>query len=315
MTSEPLTGEQRQAAEQLRRATARAIRYALRDLLVNVLLTAAKIVGGWLGHSHVLIADGLESLTDVVGSLVVTGGLRIAGLPPDKNHPFGHGKAETLAALALALGLVATAAGITVTSIHEITGAPHQLPEPFTLYILIATVVAKELMYRMLARAGRLARSEAVKAAAAHNRSDVITSAAAFIGISIALVGGEKYAKADGWAALVACSVIAWNGVQILRRSLDDMMDKAAPPEIETKVRKIAGAAPGVEGIEKCRVRRSGLSLLVDIHVEVDGELSVRRGHEIAHEVKQALLDSKLGVIDVTVHIEPAEEQSNEPEA
>ena len=307
MPNETLTGEAKQAADKLRAATDQAIRYTLRDLLLNFLLAAAKITGGWLGHSHVLIADGLESLTDIVGSLVVTGGLRIAALPPDKNHPFGHGKAETLAALVIAVGLVATAAGIAVISIREVSGTPHQLPAPFTLYILIGTIVVKESMYRMLARAGRVAGSEAVKAAAAHNRSDVVTSAAAFIGISSALIGGPGYEKADGWAALVACGVIAWNGVRLFLRALDDVMDKAPPPEVEDKIRTIASSVPGAEAIEKCRVRRSGLSLLVDIHVEVDGDLTVRRGHEIAHDVKKALLDSKLGVTDVTVHIEPAE--------
>ncbi len=307
MPNDSLSSEAKQAAEHLRADTDRAIRYTLRDLALNFLLAAAKIGGGLLGHSHVLMADGLESLTDVVGSLVVTGGLRIAALPPDENHPYGHGKAETLSAMVISLVLVATAAGIAVTSVREIIGETHQLPAPFTLYILIATIIVKEAMHRMLARAARAVRSEAIKAAAAHNRSDVITSAAAFIGISIALVGGPGYEKADGWAALVACVVIAWNGIRLFRGSLDDVMDKAAPPEIEDKIRKIAGGVPDVEAIEKCRVRRSGLSLLVDIHVEVGGDLTVRRGHAIAHEVKRALLDANLGVIDVTVHIEPAD--------
>ncbi len=235
-----------------------AIRYTLRDLFLNLVLAAVKIVGGLVGHSHVLVADGLESLTDMVGSLVVTGGLKIAAIPPDENHPYGHGKAETLSALVIALCLVATAAGIAVMSIREIAGEQPRRPEVFTLYILVVTVIIKELMYRMLARAGDTAGSESVKAVAAHNRSDVVTSAAAFIGISIALVGGAGYEKADGWAALVACGVIAWNGVRLFGRALDDMMDKAPPPQVEATIRAIAARVPGVAAIEKCRVRRSG---------------------------------------------------------
>jgi cation diffusion facilitator family transporter len=156
-------------------------------------------------------------------------------------------------------------------------------------------------------RAGREIESQAVKNEAWHHRSDALTSGAAFVGISIALIGGAHYAVADAWAALFACAVVAANGIRLFRSTLDDMMDSAAPPEVEAMVRDIAAATPGVVAIEKCRVRRSGLTLIVDIHVEVDGDLSVRRGHAIAHEVKQTLLDSKLSILDVTVHIEPAD--------
>ena len=183
---------------------------------------------------------------------------------------------------------------------------PREAPAPFTLYVLIGAVAVKEVIFRLLHRTGQTIGSEAVKANAWHHRADAFTSAAAFVGISIALIGGPGWEPADGWAALAACVVIAYNGVQLARGALDEMMDKAPPPEIEAHIRQIAGSLADVAAIEKCRVRRSGLSLFVELHVEVDGRLTVRRGHEIAHEVKRALLDAKLAIIDVTVHIEPA---------
>jgi cation diffusion facilitator family transporter len=287
------------------------MRMAVWGLVASTLLGAVKILAGVLGHAYALVADGVESITDVFSSLVVLGGLRIAAIPPDEKHPYGHGKAETLAALAVAVALLGTAAGIAVQSLREIVTdterLPRHLPKPFTLVVLIAAILTKEVMFRLMDRAGREIDSRAVKNEAWHHRSDALTSGAAFVGISIALVGGPNYAVADAWAALFACAVVAANGIRLLRTALDDMMDSAAPVEVETKVRDLAAATPGVVAIEKCRVRRSGLSLIVDIHVEVDGDLSVRRGHEIAHDVKQTLLDSQLSILDVTVHIEPAD--------
>jgi cation diffusion facilitator family transporter len=291
---------------QLSESAGRGIRLTLWTTAANVVLAALKIVGGALGSSHVLIADGVESVTDVVGSLVVTGGLRIAAIPPDKEHPYGHGKAESLAALVVSVALVLTAVGIAIQSLREVLGRPHEAPAVFTLYVLIGAVIIKEVMFRLLHRTGQSIGSEAVKVTAWHHRADAITSGAAFIGISVALIGGPGYEQADGWAALVACVVIAYNGVRLFRGALDEMMDKAPPPEIEARIREIARGIPDVAAIEKCRVRRSGLSLFVEIHVEVDGSLTVRRGHEIAHDVKQALLEAQLSIIDVTVHIEPA---------
>ncbi|HEV3416785.1 MAG TPA: cation diffusion facilitator family transporter [Pirellulales bacterium] len=292
----------------MRESAERGIRLTLWTTAANVALAAVKIVGGALGSSHVLIADGVESVTDVVGSIVVTGGLRIAAIPPDKEHPYGHGKAESLAALVVSVALVLTAVGIAIQSLREVLGRPHDAPAPavFTLYILIGAVIIKETMFRLMQRTGQSIGSEAVKVTAWHHRADAISSGAAFIGILVALIGGRGYEQADGWAALVACAVIAYNGIRLFRGALDEMMDKAPPPEIESRIRGIARSIPDVAAIEKCRVRRSGLSLFVEIHVEVDGNLTVRRGHQIAHKVKQALLEAQLSIIDVIVHIEPA---------
>ncbi len=311
MTADPLHSEKppdpalAPAVARLSDEAARGMRMVLRGLAANTLLAAIKIFAGLAGHTYALIADGVESMTDVVGSLVVFGGLRIAALPPDEKHPFGHGKAESLSALIVAVALLATAGGIAAQSVREIISPSlDRRPAPFTLIVLVIAIVTKELMFRMLHRGGKAIGSQAVQADAWHHRSDAIASAAAFVGISISLAGGP--ASSDAWAALVVCFVIAANGVHLFRRNLDDMMDSAPPPEVELEIRRIARAVHDVAAVEKCRVRRSGLSRLVEIHIEVDGDLTVRRGHEIAHDVKQALLDANLSILDVAVHVEPA---------
>jgi len=293
-------------AARLSTAASDGIRIILWGVLLNALMAAVKICAGVLGNAYALIADGVESLADVVSSLVVSGGLRIAAIPPDENHPFGHGKAESLSAMVAAAALLATGAGIAIHSLRALLIPSDTDPAKYTLIVLVGVIAIKELMFRMIDRTGRKIGSQALQSEAWHHRSDAITSVAAFIGISVAIVGGHAYVRADAWAALLACVIIAANGARLFRRALDDVMDSAPPPEVEEKIREIAATVRDVVAIEKCRIRRSGLSLLVDIHVEVDGNLSVRRGHEIAHDVKQALLDSQLSILDATVHIEPA---------
>lgn len=275
-------------------------------VFINALLAAAKITGGVIGHSGALIADGIESCSDVVSSLVVWSGLKFSLKPPDENHPYGHGKAEPLAAVAAALALVAAAIFIAVESVRQIL-TPHETPAWFTLVILAGVVVIKYALSRFVARAGEEVSSTALKTDALHHLSDALTSAAAFIGILIALVGGKGYEAADDWAALFACLIISYNGFSLFKDGLNEIMDAAPAKEYENKIRSTAGAVRGVMGIEKCLIRKSGLHYLIDIHVEVNGDLSVREGHEIAHLVKDELLASSHGVADVLVHIEPYE--------
>ena len=280
------------------------VRLSKLALLVNAFLATVKIVAGVLGHSYVLVADGIESIADIFSSVVVWGGLRLAVVPADQNHPFGHGKAEPIASVIVSLLLLGAAVLIAVQSIREIL-TPHQAPAWFTLPVLLVVIVAKELLFRLAFRAGHSLESTALKSDAWHHRSDALTSAAAFVGITIALIGGPGYESADDWAALLACGVIAWNGLRLLRAALDEVMDAAVSPEIVCAVRQLASEVEGVAGIEKCRVRKVGLHLALDIHVVVDGNLSVRCGHEIAHQVKDRLLASQHRINDVTVHIEP----------
>jgi len=274
-------------------------------LVINALLAGVKIAAGVLGNSYVLIADGIESTADIFSSVVVWGGLRVAVIPADENHPFGHGKAESVASVFVSVLLLGAALLIAVQSVHEIL-TPHRSPAWFTLPVLFAVIVIKETLFRLAFRAGSSLESTALKSDAWHHRSDALTSAAAFVGISIALVGGAGYESADDWAALIACGIIAWNGLRLLRAALDEVMDAAVSPAVVAGVRKLAADVEGVIAIEKCRIRKSGLHLALDIHVVVDGSLSVRRGHDIAHQVKDRLLQSQHRINDVTVHIEPA---------
>jgi cation diffusion facilitator family transporter len=252
-----------------------------------------------------LVADGIESTTDIFSSLIVFGGLQLSSKPPDENHPYGHGKAESLAAMLVSVFLIGAAFLIAVQSIQEIR-SPHSSPAWYTLVILVIVIVVKELLFRRMYRVGETLDSSSLRSDAWHHRSDAITSLAVFIGISIALVGGEGYESADDWAALLACGIIFINGLRLLRPALNEVMDAAPPDAFEERVVALASGVEGVVDIEKCRIRKSGLGYLMDIHVEVDSEIPIREGHLIGHEVKDQLLDSGLPITDVVVHIEPA---------
>ncbi len=278
-------------------------------LLINAALAAVKILAGVIGNSYVLIADGIESTADIFSSVVVWGGLRVAIIPADENHPYGHGKAESLASIIVSMLLLGAALLIAAQSVREIL-TPHQAPHWFTLPVLLVVIVIKETMFRFAFQAGSSIESTALKSDAWHHRSDALTSAAAFVGISIALAGGPGYESADDWAALLACGVIAWNGLRLLRAAMDEIMDATVAPDTVAAVRRLAAGVDGVINIEKCRIRKLGLHLALDIHVVVDGDLSVRRGHEIAHRVKDRLQASQHRINDVTVHIEPARSEA-----
>jgi cation diffusion facilitator family transporter len=273
-------------------------------VLVNLGLAVLKIGAGVLGNSYALIADGIESTADILSSFVVMGGMHISSLPPDDEHPYGHGKAEPLAGVVVSTLLLLAAAWIALGSVREIL-TPHHAPAWFTLPVLALVVAAKELLSRYVLKVGEDLGSTAVRGDAWHHRSDALTSAAAFLGIGIALVGGEGFEPADDWAALVACAVITFNGIRLLRESVNDLMDSSVDPSLVDRIRRISSEVEGVVAIEKCRVRRIGLELSMDIHVTVDGSASVRRGHEIAHAVKDRLKASNSRIADVLVHVEP----------
>lgn len=282
-----------------------AIRTTLLGIGVSVVLILVKGIAGYFGHSYALIADATESGADILSSGLLWLGLRIASKEPDEEHPYGHGKAEPLAAIAVALFLVAASIWIGYHSIYFID-TPHALPRAFTLWILIIVIAIKETLFRYVFNVGKKINSQAVKADAHHHRSDAITSVAAFIGISIALIGGKGYEGADDWAALIASGLIFYNAINIIRPALAEIMDAAPSEEIVMKVRELAGAVPQVIGIEKCYVRKMGFDYYVDLHIEVEGKLTVDEGHKISHLVKDAILASHLRVTNVLVHVEPA---------
>ncbi|CAA9442704.1 MAG: Cobalt-zinc-cadmium resistance protein [uncultured Phycisphaerae bacterium] len=281
------------------------MRSVLIGVVANALLAIAKGLAGFFGNSYALIADAIESAFDIFTSILVWFGLRYASRPPDENHPYGHGKAEPLVACVVSMTLMAAAFLIGVESVREIQ-RPHHAPAPFTLVVLVVVVVAKELLFRSVARTGEEMGSTAVKTDAWHHRSDAITSGAAFIGISIALVGGPGYESADDFAALLAAGVIAFNAVHLLRPALAELLDAAPPKELADDVRRAAAGVGGVLGLDKCVVRKVGLDLYVDLHVRVHGQLTVHDGHRIAHDVKDAIQADNARVRDVIIHVEPA---------
>jgi cation diffusion facilitator family transporter len=286
------------------------LRATFLGLAANGILTTAKFVAGILGHSYALIADAVESLADIVSSVIVWRGLRLAAEPADEDHPYGHGKAEPLAAAIVSVMLLVAAFWIAIEAFHGIA-QPHPTPAPFTLLVLLVVIAIKESLFRFVLRESMLVESSAVHTDAWHHRSDAITSLAAAIGISVALIGGQGYEAADDVAAIVAAGIIAWNGWRLLRPALNELMDRAPGREMIERIRRIGETVPGVEQIEKCLVRKSGYNYYVDLHVEVNPQMTVQRSHDIAHEVKDKIRSEVHTVRDVLIHIEPAKQPQN----
>ena len=284
----------------------RGIRTAQVGMLVNAVLAVIKVLAGVIGNSYALIADGIESTADVLSSTIVWSSLRIAKRDATAEYPFGYGKAETLAASMVALMLIGAAIAISIEAIREIL-TPHHAPASWTLAVLVIVVFVKEILFRKVRAVGALEGSEAVFADAWHHRSDAITSLAAFVGISIALIGGEGWEEADDWAALLAAIVIAWNGQNILRPAIAGLMDRSAEPEIRSSVYEIACAVPHVRAVEKVIVRRAGAHYFADLHVQADPDMSLQDAHAVGHHVKAAIMQQLPNVRDVLVHMEPFE--------
>jgi cation diffusion facilitator family transporter len=289
-------------------AANKGIRTTIIGIFTSIILAAIKAIAGIMGNSYALIADAIESASDVFTSIIVLAGLRIAQLPPDQKHPYGHGKAEPFAGIVVAIALFVAAIIIITQSIHEII-TPHHAPAPFTLVVLILVVLTKEFLFRYIIKVGTDVNSVAVKNDAWHHRSDAITSGAAFIGISIALIGGEGYEQADDYAALFASGVIIFNAYRLLRPALDEIMDAAPSKEINQEIINATNSVSGVIATDKCYVRKMGLDYYIDIHIIVDGNLTVHDGHEIAHNVKDFLMKTFPQISNVLVHVEPATEE------
>lgn len=273
-------------------------------IFINMLLAIIKGIAGYFGNSYALIADAIESVSDVFSSIVVYFGLKVASLKPSKSFPYGHGKAEPMAGALVSLSLIGAGIFIIVNSITNIR-TPHEIPESYTLLILIVVIVSKELLFRYVVKAGELVSSSAIKADAWHHRSDAISSAAVFLGILIALIGGKGYESADDWAALLASGIIIYNAWRILIPAIKEIMDAAPPDEMILEVKRIAETVDGVLGLDKCLIRKTGFDYYVDIHVVVNGDISVKKGHDIAHKVKDEILNQDKRIGNVFVHIEP----------
>jgi len=285
-------------------ATRRSIRWAQAGLLINAVLVLVKLIAGIVGHANALVADAVESSADIFSSLIVWMGLSIAARPADEDHPYGHGKAEPLAAAVVSLMLLGAAVGISILAIREIR-TPHHLPSPFTLFVAAGVIIVKEILYRRVSRVGKDVGSTAVTADAWHHRADAVSSLAAFIGISIALIGGRGWEAADDWAALVAAILVAVNGVRTLRPAISGLMDEAPDTTIKVRAMEAACSVDGVRKVENLKLRRSGLGFYVDLHVQADPVITLEDAHEIAARVKYAILDAIPNAVNVLVHMEP----------
>jgi len=285
-------------------AANRSIRWTQAGLFVNAVLVLVKLVAGIVGHANALVADAVESSADIFSSLIVWMGLSIAARPADEDHPYGHGKAEPLAAAIVSLMLLGAAVGISIMAIREIR-TPHHLPAPFTLFVAAGVIIIKEVLYQRVSRVAREVGSTAIAADAWHHRADATSSLAAFIGISIALAGGKGWEAADDWAALVAAMLVAVNGIRTLRPAISALMDEAPDRAVSEKALEAALGVDGVQQVENLNVRGSGLGFYVDLHAQADPSISLEEAHEIAARVKYAIREAIPSVVGVLVHMEP----------
>ncbi len=281
-----------------------AVRTVYFSIAGNTCLAVIKGVAGIFGASYALIADAIESTTDIFASLLVLFGLKYANRPADKNHPYGHGRAEPLMTFLVVGFLITSATIIAYESISHLSSR-QTMPKSWTLIVLGVIIIWKEISYRIVLKKSNETNSSSLKADAWHHRSDAITSVAAFIGISIALIGGKGYESADDWAALFASAFILYNSYLIFRPALGEIMDEHVYDDLVDDIRRVALTVDGVMNTEKCFVRKAGMKYYVDLHAIVAADLTVRQGHTIAHKLKDTLIRDIPQLRQVLIHIEP----------
>jgi cation diffusion facilitator family transporter len=281
-----------------------AVKATYFSIVGNTCLAIIKGIAGVFGNSYALIADAIESTTDIFSSFLVLFGIKYSNRPADANHPYGHGRVEPLITFLVVGFLITSATIIAYESIANIS-TPHDLPKPWTLFVLGAIIIWKEYSFRLVMKRGIQTNSSSLKADAWHHRSDAITSVAAFLGISIALFLGKGYESADDWAALFASGFILYNSYLIFRPALGEIMDEHLYEDLEAEIRKISLTVEGVIATEKCFIRKSGMKFHVDLHAVVDGNISVTKGHDIAHLLKDTLRENIIELGHVLIHVEP----------
>lgn len=285
-----------------------AIKATYFSIIGNTCLAIVKGLAGIFGNSYALIADAIESTTDIFASFLVLFGIKYSSRPADENHPYGHGRAEPLITFLVVGFLITSATVIAYESIINIQ-TPHELPKPFTLIVLGMIILWKEYSFRKVIKKSKETNSSSLKADAWHHRSDAITSVAAFIGISFALFMGKGYESADDWAALFASGFIVYNGYMIFRPALGEIMDEHLYDDLIDEIRRVSLQVDGIIGTEKCFIRKAGMKYHVDLHAIVDANISVREGHDLAHKLKDALHKEILVLGHILIHIEPNESE------
>ena len=282
----------------------RGIRAAQGAILVNTALAIVKLVAGFVGNTYALVADAVESLTDVFASTIVWGGLRVSARDADDLYPFGYGKAEPLATAVVSLLIISAALGIAVQAVRHIL-TPHAAPAAWTLIVLVLVVGVKWVLARRVDAVATEIGSGAVKADAWHHMSDALTSVAAFVGISIAVLAGPGWESADDWAALAASFLIAYNGIRMMTSASHELMDRAPDAAIVAEVRRVASAVPGVLAVEKLGMRKSGLTYRVTIHIHAEPSMTLDAAHALGGRVKSEIRAAVPRVASVLVHMEP----------
>ena len=283
-----------------------AIRATYFSIIGNTLLAIIKWLAGFFGNSYALIADAIESTADIFSSFLVLLGLKYASRPADDNHPYGHGRIEPLITFIVVGFLMTSATVIAYDSIVNIQ-TPHGLPKPWTLIVLGGIIIWKEISFRVVIKKSIETNSSSLKADAWHHRSDAITSIAAFIGISIALCMGKGYEAADDWAALFAAGFIFYNSYKIFRPALGEIMDEHLYDDVVLSIRQKSQLVSGVIDTEKCLIRKAGMRYHVDLHVTVDANITVKEGHDIAHNLKDFLKTEMPELGNILIHVEPNE--------
>jgi len=283
-----------------------AIKATYFSIIGNTSLALIKGLAGFFGNSYALVADAIESTTDIFASFLVLFGIKYSNRPADENHPYGHGRAEPLITFLVVGFLITSATIIAYESILNI-GTPHDLPKSWTLIVLGLIIGWKEYSFQMVMKKSIITNSSSLKADAWHHRSDAITSVAAFIGISIALVLGKGYESADDWAALLASFFILYNSYMIFRPALGEIMDEHRYDDLVENIRQESLKVDGIIGTEKCFIRKAGMKYHVDLHAIVDATITVKEGHDLAHKLKDTLRSKILELGHVLIHIEPNE--------
>ncbi|HLT51003.1 MAG TPA: cation diffusion facilitator family transporter, partial [Arenibacter sp.] len=281
-----------------------AIKTIYYSILGSTLLVIIKGLAGFFGNSYALIADAIESTTDILSSFLVLFGLKYAKRPADDNHPYGHGKIEPLITFLVVGFLILSAVIIAYNAVHNIQ-TPQKPPKAWTLLVLGIIILWKETSFRLVLKKSLETNSTSLKADAWHHRSDAITSVMAFIGISIALIFGKGYEAADDWAALFATGIILYNSYMIFRPALGEIMDEHLYDDLIEEIRTVSMKVDGILGTEKCYVRKAGTKYHVDLHAMVDGGITVSEGHFISHQLKDRLQKSIPNLDHILIHIEP----------
>jgi cation diffusion facilitator family transporter len=280
-------------------------RIAALGMLVSAMLAVIKIAAGVRGHSTAVFSDGLESAGDVFASGVVLLGLTLAAKPADADHPYGHGRAEILSGLFIGLVLTAGGALISFAALERL-GHARTAPATFVVWPLVISLAAKATMAIFKFRYGRRISSSALTADAWNDAVDCLSAAAALAGVGLALRDPVRFLDADQYGGFVVGLIVVWIGLRVAWDTALQLMDTMPGEDLMSQIRSVAATVAGVRGVEKCFARKTGLRYHVDLHLEVDPEMTVRQSHDIAHRVRLRIRERLNWVADVLVHVEPA---------